>query len=144
MLASIVERVADRFEQAADAAAAATRGHHAIDRLEALVRGHVRAVTIDPGAASVFVDEWRHLSEPRRASILERRDAYEERFRDVITDGLRDGSFVLVDPTIAAAFVLTALNGIADWYHVDGHLAPDQLADAYADLALRSLTEAHR
>jgi AcrR family transcriptional regulator len=144
VLAAIVERVADRFERAADAAAEATRGRDAVDRLEALVRAHVRAVTADPGAASVFVDEWRHLSQPRRATILERRDAYETRFRDVIAEGLRDGSFVLVDPAIAAAFLLTALNGITDWYHVDGHLSPDQLADAYADLALRSLTEARR
>jgi hypothetical protein len=101
-------------------------------------------VTTDPGAASVFVDEWRHLSEPRRAAILERRDAYERRFRDVIAEGRSDGSFVLVDPTIAAAFLLTALNGITDWYRVGGHLSSDQVADAYADLALRSLTEATR
>jgi len=144
VLAAIVERVADRFEQRADAAATATDGQDAATRLDALVRAHVRAVTTDPGAASVFVDEWRHLSEPRRAAILERRDAYERRFRDVIAEGRSDGSFVLVDPTIAAAFLLTALNGITDWYRVDGHLTSDQVADAYADLALRSLTEATR
>jgi AcrR family transcriptional regulator len=144
VLAAIVERVADRFEAAADAAMGGTHADAAPARLDALVRAHVRAVTADPGAASVFVDEWRHLSEPRRARILERRDAYERRFRDLIVEGRSDGSFVLVDPTIAAAFLLTALNGITDWYRVDGHLSPHQLADAYADLALRSLTEATR
>jgi TetR/AcrR family transcriptional regulator, cholesterol catabolism regulator len=144
VLAAIVERVASAFERAADEAQRASAALDAGTRLRALVGAHVRTVTADPGAASVFVDEWRHLSEPRREAIHRRRDAYEQRFRQTIADGRSDGSFALVDPVIAATFVLTALNGIADWYRVDGHLSPDQLADAYADLALRSLTEAHR
>src|SRR3954471_21177357 len=57
VLAAIVERIADRFEQAAERAGRATEGRDAIARLDALVRAHVRAVTADPGSASVFVDE---------------------------------------------------------------------------------------
>src|SRR4029079_16305526 len=54
VLAAIVERVADRFEAAADAAMGGTHADAAPARLDALVRAHVRAVTADPGAASVF------------------------------------------------------------------------------------------
>jgi TetR/AcrR family transcriptional regulator, cholesterol catabolism regulator len=139
VLAAIVERMATLFEHAA---AAVPPTDTALERLTALVRGHVRVVTEDPGAASVFVDEWRHLSRPRRDEIVRRRDAYEARFRDAIADGIADGTFAFVDPAIAATFLLTALNGITDWYRTDGHLTQIQLADAYADLAIRSLTEA--
>lgn len=142
VLAAIVERMADRFEVAADRAAVSTAGGSAADRIGELVRAHVRIVTEDPGAASVFVDEWRHLSEPRRDAILLRRDAYEARFRSAIAAGTADGAFAFVDPAIAATFLLTALNGITAWYRTDGYLSPAQLADAYADLAIRSLTEA--
>jgi AcrR family transcriptional regulator len=141
VLAAIVERMAERFEAAAERATTATAHGSAAERIAALVQAHVRVVTEDPGAASVFVDEWRHLSHPRRDEILRRRDAYEARFRAAIAAGTADGSFAFVDPAIASTFLLTALNGIAGWYRTDGHLGPAQIGDAYADLAIRSLTE---
>jgi AcrR family transcriptional regulator len=140
VLWSIIDRIAGRFEEAADAAAA-TDGP-AVDRLAAFVQGHVRVITDDPGASSVFIHEWRHLSDDRRAAILARRDDYEQRLRTLIEDGRVEGSLALVDPALAATFLLTALNGIPTWFRRDGHLSPGQLADAYADLAVRSLTEA--
>jgi TetR/AcrR family transcriptional regulator, cholesterol catabolism regulator len=92
----------------------------------------------------VFVTEWRHLSTNRRDAIAIRRDAYEHRFRDIIRDGIAVGAFRPTDPAIAAAFVLTALNGVATWYRPDGRLSADRIADHYVELVLRSLTENHR
>jgi AcrR family transcriptional regulator len=143
VLWAIVDRAATRFERAADAATT-TIPADPVTRLAALVRAHVEVIASDPGEASVFVAEWRHLSPDRRAEILERRDAYERRFRTAIADGMSDGSFTLTDPALAAAFLLSALNGIATWYDPAGRLAVDRIADHYADLAVRSLTEAPR
>jgi len=139
VLWAIVDRVATAFEQATTAVH--EPASDPIDRLRAFVGAHVQVICADPGASSVFVHEWRHLSSDRRAAILERRDAYERRLRSLIADGIADGAFAMVDPAVAAAFLLTALNGIPTWYRSEGHLSPDQLADAYADLAVRSLTE---
>ena len=94
--------------------------------------------------SSVFVTEWRHLSEPRRTTVSERRDAYEARFRAAIDDGIAVGSFLATDPAIGTTFILTALNGIATWYRPAGRLSPDRIADHYVELALRSLSEDHR
>ena len=134
--AAIVERSRQRFERA-ERAARTTAGGDAASRLSSLIRAHIFVVTADPGSASVFVDEWRHLSEParrrsssgatptRRASgtssstarATDRRDDRPGARRDVPPHGpQRDHGA-----------------GTAE-----GHLAPDQLADAYADLALRS------
>jgi AcrR family transcriptional regulator len=143
VLWSIVDRAAHRFEDAAATAEAAT-GDDPSARLAALVRAHVDVIAADPGEASVFVAEWRHLSTDRRQAILDRRDGYEARFRSVIADGMAEGAFALTDPAIAATFVLSALNGIATWYRPTGRLTPDRIADHFVDLALRALTEAHR
>jgi AcrR family transcriptional regulator len=142
VLWSIVERTASRFEQAADAALdgadpAPVAGPGS--RLAALVQAHVGVVTDDIERASVFVHEWRSLATERRADIARRRDAYEGRFRSIIADGVATGTFAPVDPGVAAAFILTALNGIVAWYRPDGRLKPAALAEAYADLALRSV-----
>ena len=142
VLWAIVDRVATRFEAAADAATAGAGDPD--DLLAGLVRAHVRVVTEDVGEASVFIHEWRHLSDERRQAVLERRDAYEARFRAAIANGIASGAFILTDPSLAATFLLTALNGIPTWYRPGGSASPAQLADLYADLAVRSLTEASR
>jgi AcrR family transcriptional regulator len=143
VLWAIVDRAASRFEAAADSADAGGPADPS-GRIAALVRAHVDVVTADPGEASVFVAEWRHLSSARRQQILERRDAYERRFREAIADGMAAGAFAMTDPAIAATFLLSALNGMATWYRPEGRLARERIADYHADLAIRSLTEAAR
>jgi AcrR family transcriptional regulator len=144
VLWSIVDGAATEFERAADGATTDAADGDPVDRLAALVEAHIEVVTADPGRASVFVTEWRHLSTNRRDAIAIRRDAYEHRFRDIIRDGIAVGAFRPTDPAIAAAFVLTALNGVATWYRPDGRLSADRIADHYVELVLRSLTENHR
>jgi TetR/AcrR family transcriptional regulator, cholesterol catabolism regulator len=144
VLWSIVDSTATAFERAADAALEDASAADPVDRLAALVEAHVETVTTDPERASVFVTEWRHLSPERRAAIAGRRDAYEQRFRDAIRDGIAVGEFRQTDADVAATFILTALNGIPGWYHADGRLSADRIADHFVDLALRALSEDHR
>jgi AcrR family transcriptional regulator len=143
VLWAIVDRMAVRFEAAADAAlehADAEPEADAGTRLAALVRAHVGVITDDVERASVFVHEWRSLSTERRAEIGRRRDDYERRVRALIADGSAAGTFVPVDPVVAAAYVLTAVNGVVSWYRPDGRVHPEALADAYAEFALRSVS----
>lgn len=143
VLWTIIDRTASRFEVAADTALEALRdGATAAERLETLVQAHVGVVTADIGRASVFVHEWRSLAPERRAEIAQRRDAYERRFRDVIAAGAIDGSCAAVDPVIAAAFILTALNGLVAWYHPDGRVGRSAIGDRYVELALRAVRRA--
>jgi AcrR family transcriptional regulator len=142
VLWSIVEQTAARFEAAAEAIEAADPGGATFGRnvyLIALVRAHVGVVTDDIERASVFVHEWRALQGHHRDEIGRRRDAYEARFRTVIADGIRTGGFHAVDPSVAAAYILTALNGLVGWYRPDGRLSARAIADLYADLSLRAV-----
>lgn len=139
VLWAIVRRGADQFEAAADAAEQASRGATVAERLEALIRGHVGVLTDDVGQASVFVREWRSLSADRRARIGARRDAYERRWRQLIAEGSQSRAFAPADPPLAAAYLLTALNGIATWYRPDGPLSARAIAAEYVNLGLRSL-----
>ena len=142
VLWSIVEQTAARFEAAAEAIETADPGGETFGRgvyLIALIRAHVGVVTDDIERASVFVHEWRSLQGSRREEIARRRDAYEERFRTVIEDGIRSGAFHAVDPVATAAFLLTALNGLVGWYKPHGRLSARAIADTFADLALRAV-----
>ena len=143
VLWAIVDRAATRFEQAADAAEANAEITHPgdpVEALAALVRAHVDVVTHDLDEASVFVSEWRALGTERRQQILERRDAYQARFRRRIDDGIAVGAFGMTDPGVATITVLGALNAIATWYDPAGRLPADRISDHLVDLTTRMLT----
>ena len=142
VLWAIVDRAAIRFEAAADEAeraAEARRPGDPAEALAALVRAHVEVLTGDVAEAGVFVREWRSLGEERRRSILERRDAYEGRFRRRIEDGIAVGAFAMTDPGVAASTLLSAVNGVATWYDPDGRLPAPRVADHLVELAMRML-----
>ena len=142
VLWAIVDRAATRFEQAADRAEAEAQAHRPGDPAEAiaaLVEAHVDVLTSHVDEAGVFVNEWRSLGGGRRADILERRDAYQARFRRHIEQGIAVGAFAMTDSSISASTILSALNGIAAWYDPDGRLPADRIADHLVDLTLRML-----
>jgi hypothetical protein len=109
-------------------------------RLRALALAHVGVVVEDIGRASVFIHEWRSLGPERRARTLARRDAYERRFRAIIREGTDAGVFAPIDPTVAAAYLLTALNGLVTWYQPEGRLRPDAVTEAYVELTIQAVS----
>jgi AcrR family transcriptional regulator len=144
VLWAIVDRAAKRFEAAADAAESRATAEHPGDHaahLSELARGHVRTITQDVGAASVFVGEWRSLGPERRAAILERRDAYERRVRDLVEAGMATGEFRMTDPALASMLVLGALNSIATWYDPSGRLTAERIADLVAESVVRIVAD---
>lgn len=145
VLWAIVERAAGRFEAAADRAevdAEARRPGDPSEAFAALVRAHVAVLTSDVDEASVFVHEWRALEPEHRRAILERRDAYQDRFRRRIEAGIAVGAFAMTDPSIAASTILSAINGVAGWYDPAGRLPADRIADHLVDLSMRMLANA--
>jgi AcrR family transcriptional regulator len=143
VLWAIVDRAATRFEAAADQAELASESRRPGDPAEAiaaLVRAHVEVLTADVDEAGVFVHEWRALGPERRAAILERRDAYEQRFRRRIGDGIAVGAFAMTDPAIASSAILSTVNGVATWYDPAGRLPAGRIADHLVDLAMRMLS----
>ena len=142
VLWAIVDRAATRFEAAADAAerdAEARRPGDPGEAIAALVRAHVEVLTRDVDEAGVFVNEWRALGPERRLAILDRRDAYQGRFRRHIENGIGEGAFALTDPAVAASTLLSAINGVATWYDPDGRLPGGRIADHLVDLSIRML-----
>jgi AcrR family transcriptional regulator len=107
-------------------------------RLWLLVVGHMlRLHEATPGAiAHLEVDG---LPGEARRSVLERRAAYEEAFREVIREGIAAGIFSDTDPKLAAVTILGALNWTAQWYRPDGGKSAQQLGEEMADMLVRGL-----
>jgi AcrR family transcriptional regulator len=91
---------------------------------------------LDGAAAHTEVDA---LPPARRRRIVARRDRYERAVRAVVREGVRGGAFHRCDPALVTRAVLGACNWTTRWYRPGGRLAPQAVADAYADYLVRGL-----
>lgn len=115
-------------------------GGGAADRLRSFIVGHVQTATEHMDAATVFLNEWRYLSDVHRAEIRAKRDAYEAMARTIVADGVGSGEFrAAADTTFASLLVLSAGNWVYTWYRPEGELSPEEIGERFADLVIRGL-----
>ncbi len=106
----------DNANKFLDGITAIEREHsNPLDQLRALIALHIRIATNDLTSATVFNDEWRHLTEPHLSQFTALRKNYEDRFRKIIETGIQQGIFTNVDTHIALQTVLSALRWV--YYH---------------------------
>jgi TetR/AcrR family transcriptional regulator, cholesterol catabolism regulator len=142
LLLEIVEAGIDRYLMAGDGLDTVAAP---VDRLHAAVRSHVAVVAESPQRALVVFHQWRFLSGPNRARIVDKRGRYEQIFATLIDDGVRAGVFSdRLDRRVAVRGLLGALNWTAEWYRPDGPAPTEVLADRLADAFLWGLLRSER
>lgn len=106
------------------------------ERLRAALRHHVRVVTDNLPASSVFLFEWRHLPPEERLEVAGQRDHYESLWRRLLIEGTSEGVWSVTDPALTATFLLSIANWVGQWYRPDGRLSAGQVADQIYMLAM--------
>lgn len=139
LLVAVVERGAGHFGTSAQQALA--DNHTPVERLRALISGHIDVVLDHTDEAKTFLDEARSLDQPARRLIRDARNDYEQRYRTVIADGVASGAFARgTDPKIATIFILSILNAVERWYDPDGELDRPALVDEIWRFAAAALS----
>ena len=110
-----------------------------VDRLTAAIREHLHVAAEHADELSLIQIELRALAPERRRQIIDRRNAYETRWRTAIDAGIADGSLRAFDVSLAGIGILSACNWFTQWYRPDGRLSVDQIADAFGELFLRGM-----
>ena len=138
LLFDVVDEGANRFLERAESAV--TTQALAAVRLKRLLVGHVETAIEHLNSATVFLNEWRYLSEDLRAVIQEKRDRYEAMVRGVIDDGIAAGEFRPdANVRFAARLVLSAGNWTYAWYRPGGELGPAEIGERFSELIIKGL-----
>lgn len=138
LLYDVVAEGAERFLDRGHAAA--TMEASASARLEAFLVGHIETAIEHIDAATVFLNEWRYLSDDLRADVQAKRDLYEGLVRGIVTDGISSGEFRAdADVAMTARLVLSAGNWIYAWYRPEGSLTSTEIGHRYTELIVRGL-----
>lgn len=109
-----------------------SHGGSGLDKVRALIRAYVEAITSDFGMCVTRLDD-RELSPEARASVRRAKRGYDTAFRKRIEEGVTDGSILPCDPKLAAFAIAGSLNWIGHWYDPDGPLTAAAIADDFAE-----------
>jgi AcrR family transcriptional regulator len=119
--------------------AALARGGDVSERLQRITAVHVQYHAEQRYEAFVGHREIDSLEEPHRTHILDLRREYESRFRELVQEGRELDVFRTASDRWSSYAILDMGIGVSAWYNPSGSVSPEQLADTYAELALRML-----
>ncbi|MFY0625715.1 MAG: TetR family transcriptional regulator [Reichenbachiella sp.] len=88
-------------------------------KLEQLITLHLQINSNSSSLASVMNDEWRHLSSPDRKKFLDLRHDYENKFIEVLNEGIKKGEFKKLNPRIALFTILSSMRWLLHWYYAN-------------------------
>lgn len=138
LLYDVVANGAERFLTRGEAAL--VMEGPATEKLTRLLVDHVTTATDHLAASTVFLNEWRYLSEDHRDEIQIKRDRYEEIVRRIVSEGIEAGEFRAdADIRFAATLFLSAANWVYTWYRPGGALTPEEIGRRFADLIVKGL-----
>lgn len=97
-----------------------------------------RIMGSDFGRCYVLVDV-RALGSGTRERETAGRRALEIAVRAMIAEGQVDGSMRPCDPVVTARVLFGAFNGIPRWFHADGGLSVEDVAERYMDVLITGI-----
>jgi AcrR family transcriptional regulator len=119
-------------------AAIAEAGEAPVKRFAAIVEAVVLYMAHHRDLA--FLDsERRALTSTNRARYVAHRDRLEQKLRETIEAGRRDGAFRTDDAATCGRAILSMCQGIAGWYRADGPDTPEGTAARYVRIALAAV-----
>jgi AcrR family transcriptional regulator len=114
----------------------------AADRVRAVAEDVVETTLTSVDEAIVFFRSMHMLPSDKRTRVRAERRRYHERFRALVEEGQRAGTFRDdVSADIVTHFFYGAVNQLGTWYHRDGGLNLRQVAVHYADMLLGGLVK---
>jgi AcrR family transcriptional regulator len=116
--------------------AAQMNGH---DRLLEFLKRYVRMVIDDFGTCLVMTGTNALEPENRGTVIKSHRRRIDTMLREILEDGIKDGTLDCPDPKLTAMFIFGAMNWIPRWFHLDGTLTTEELTVRLTDFVLRAI-----
>lgn len=124
----------DRLAAIADGTGSVT------ERLRAAAADVVETTAENLDDSKIFFRSMHLLAPETQKSVRAERRRYHERFRDLVTEGQRQGVFRdQVPADLVVDYFFGSVHHLGTWYHADGPLSGAQVGEHFADLLLTSL-----
>jgi len=117
----------------------ATANKTAIEKIQAILRFHIRQMLDNYEEVYVSDREWKHLTDPYLSNMQTQRRTYRQRIASVIEDGIRKGEIKPIDAPTAVLIMLHAVSGIESWHRSKKKIAGEVLEDNMVQILVDGL-----
>jgi len=112
-----------------------------VDRLRSLIKIHCD-LTLKNRKSSLRLlpdVELKRLSPRHRASVMQRRDAYDRILRKIIRSGIDRGEFAQIDEKLADFCIASVIVRSRIWFSPEGEYSVDEIADFILNFVTKGL-----
>ncbi len=139
LLQAICFKIANAFTLYLDAAE--NNSGNFADRLEQIIRFHIRMMLDQYDEVHVANHEWKHLTEPYLSNFLMLRRSYEKRLISIVEGGIAANEFKPVNPYVAVLTILSAVRALEFWQQQKKNISSQILEDDMVTLLLQGITK---
>jgi AcrR family transcriptional regulator len=107
-------------------------------KLRALIFASVHMI-LDELHGTALILELEALSPVHLKEVIRRRDQFDHGVRQVLEEGIADGSFAPHDVKLRSFALMGAINWIPRWFNPAGPATSNEIADRFADYLLAGL-----
>jgi AcrR family transcriptional regulator len=118
-------------------------GLAADEKLRRLVDVFVHTILDELHGTALFLD-LEALTPAHLKAVIVRRDEFERGVREVLEEGMRDGTFADGDPKLLAFALFGAVNWIPRWFNPAGPASSQTIADLFAEFFVAGLRPRQR
>ena len=101
-----------------------------LEKLEAVLRFHIRMWVDKLDEVLVTNNESRYLEEPYLSAFLNERRVYVRRLENIIEEGIRKGQVRQIEPYAAVLTLMSAVRGIEFWHRTKKNVSAQQLEES--------------
>lgn len=108
-------------------------------KIERLLRFHIRKALKEVSSLTVFNDEWKHLSSPQLEEFRGLRKDYENRFRSIIEQAVASKELPNLDTELLLYALLNAIHWLPNWNHRNSELTASELEEQVLRILLKGI-----
>lgn len=109
------------------------------EKLRLAMRAYLQMLSEQGDLVSVLLLEHRSLEAEYHSRHVPNRDRFEKIWRDLIQQGVRDGSFQCENIPLTVRGLMGVMNWTITWYRPDGKLSIEQISDHFANVVLSGI-----
>ncbi|HAI84055.1 MAG TPA: TetR/AcrR family transcriptional regulator [Chitinophagaceae bacterium] len=112
---------------------------NAIEKIEMLLRFHIREMVSNYQEVYVSDREWKHLTEPYLSNFHTQRREYRKKIAALIEAGIKSGEIRPIDAPTAVLIMLHAVSGIDSWHRSKQKISAEALEENMVTIMINGL-----
>jgi AcrR family transcriptional regulator len=137
ILQEICFKIANQFMTEIDQITAGKKS--AIQKVEEILRFHIRQMVTNYEEVFVSDREWKHLTDPYLSNFQNQRRVYRQRIAAIIQEGIEKNEIKPIDAPTAVLIMLHAVSGIESWHRSHKKISAELLEENMVMIMIEGL-----